>query len=125
MNDDSLMIVVAVLVVATGLLVLWYFLGKMERKNHVIKVDAASIEWKDVKCVKCEKVMEKGYAFAGKGINWVPKNAKKSGVFSTVGSVLDNTFSLRIPPAINMAWYCESCKIIVFDNSKMLKIKNA
>jgi hypothetical protein len=97
----------------------------VEGKNCVITVDEASIDWKAVRCVKCDKGMEEGYAFAGKGINWVPKNARKPGVFSSVGSVLENTFSLRIPPAINMAWYCKSCKIIVLDNSKMLKIKNA
>jgi len=125
MNDETLIITIAVLVIAAGLFALWYFLRKLERKNCVITVHEASIEWKDVKCVKCEKMMEQGYAFAGKGINWVPKNARKPGVFSSVGSVLDNTFSLRVPPAINMAWYCKSCKIIVFDNSRMLRIKNA
>jgi hypothetical protein len=69
--------------------------------------------------------MEKGYSFAGRGITWVPKYAKKPGAFSTVGSVLENTYSLRVPPALNMAWYCKSCKILVFDNSKMLKIKKS
>ena len=125
MNDEASIIIIAVLVVATGLLVLWYFLRKVERKNYVITVDEASIDWKDVRCVKCKIMMEEGYAFAGKGINWMPKNAKKPGVFSSVGSVLENTFSLRVPPAINMAWYCKSCKIIVLDNSKMLRITNA
>jgi hypothetical protein len=125
MNDETLIITIAVLVVATGLFVLWYFLGKVERKNYVITVDEASVEWNDARCVKCEKTMEEGFAFAGKGINWVPKHARKPGVFSSIGSVLENTFSLRIPPAINMAWYCKSCKIIVLDNSRMLRIKNA
>lgn len=69
--------------------------------------------------------MKKGYTFAEKGINWMPKDAKKPGAFSTVGSVLENTLGLRIPPALNMAWYCKSSKVIVFDNSKILRIRNA
>lgn len=124
MNETTFKII-AVLSVIAGLLLLLYFLRKIEKKNNVLTVDEASLDWKDVRCIKCEQMMEKGYAFAGKGINWVPKNEKKPGIFSTVSSVLENTFSLRIVPAINMAWYCKSCKILVFDNSKMLKIKNA
>ena len=124
MNETTFKII-AVLCAIAGLLLLLYFLRKIEKKNNVLTVDEASLDWKNVRCIKCEQMMEKGYAFAGKGINWVPKNEKKPGIFSTVGSVLENTFSLRIPPAFNMAWYCKSCKVIVFDNSKMLRIRNA
>ena len=125
MTDKTLILIVAVLVVVPGLFALWYLLGKIERKNYVVTVDETSLDWKDVRCVKCKQLMEEGYAFAGKGINWMPKHAKKPGAFSSVGAVLENTFSLRIPPAINMAWYCKSCKIVVFDNSRMLRITNA
>ena len=119
------MIVISAIVVSIGLFFLWYFLRKMERKNNVLTVAEASLDWKAVKCIKCNQLMENGYAYAGKGINWVPKDARKPGAFSTVGSVLENTFSLRIPPALNMAWYCKSCKVIEIDNSKMLRIRNA
>ena len=123
--NDTFFVIVAIFVLVVGLFVLWNFLRKYERRNNVLTVDEASLIWKEVKCVNCGKIMEKGYSYAGRGINWVPKHAKKPGAFSTVGSVLENTYSLRVPPALNMAWYCESCKIVVFDNSKMLKIKNA
>jgi hypothetical protein len=124
MSEKLFVIVISVIVVSIGFFVLWYFLRKVESKNYELTVDETSLDWNDVKCVKCNQIMKKGYAFAGKGINWMPKDAKKPGAFSTVGSVLENTFSLRIPPALNMAWYCKSCKVMVFDNSKMLRIRN-
>lgn len=122
--NDTAFVIIAISILAVGLIVLWYFLRKMERRNNVLTVDEESLIWKEVRCVNCEKIMEKGYSFAGRGITWVPRYAKKPGAFSTVGSVLENTCSLRVPPPLNMAWYCKSCKIVVFDNSKMLKIKN-
>jgi hypothetical protein len=125
MSENLFTIAISVIVVAMGFLVLWHFLRKVERKNNVLTVTEASLDWNDVKCIKCNQIMNKGYSFAGKGINWMPKDAKKPGAFSTVGSVLENTFSLRIPPVLNMAWYCKSCKVIVVDNSKMLRIRNA
>lgn len=123
--NDTVLTIIAILVVVIGLMVLLYFLLKLERKNNVKTINEAMIEWKEIKCVNCHRLMDKGYAFAGKGINWVPKGEKKPGAFSTVGSVLENTFSLRIPPAINRAWYCKRCRIVVFDNSEMLKVKSA
>jgi len=125
MSDNLFTIAISVLVVAIALVVVWHFLRKMERKNNVLTVTEASLDWSDVKCIKCNQIMNKGYSFAGKGINWIPRDAKKPGAFSTIGSVLENTFSLRIPPVLNMAWYCKSCKVIVVDNSKMLRIRNA
>ena len=120
--DTDVLKIIPIVVGVIVLFGLWYFLRKLERRNTVLTVDEATLEWQDVRCVKCNKAMKKGYSFAGKGITWVPRYAKKPGAFSSIGSVLENTLSLRIPPAINMAWYCQGCKIVVFDNSKMLKI---
>jgi len=123
--NDTVFVFIALSILAIGLLALWYYLRQWERRNNVLTVEEASLNWKEVRCVNCQKTMEKGYSFAGRGITWVPKYAKKPGAFSTIGSVLENTYSLRVSPALNMAWYCKSCKIVVLDNSKMLKIKNA
>jgi hypothetical protein len=123
--NDTVIKVIAILIVIIGLLGLWYFFRKLEQRNNVLTVDETTLKWKELKCVNCGNLMENGYSFAGRGINWIPKNEKKPGIFSSVGSVLENTISLRIPPPINMAWYCKNCKIVVIDNSKMLKINNA
>ena len=122
--NDTVIKVIAILIVFIGLLGLLYFFRKLEQRNNVLTVDETTLKWKELKCVNCENLMENGYSFAGRGINWIPKNEKKPGIFSSAGSVLENTISLRIPPPINMAWYCKSCKVIVFDNSKMLRIRN-
>ena len=123
--NDPVFIIIGMSVLTAVLLVFWYFLRKHERRNIVLTVDEASLNWKEIRCVNCDKKMEPGYSFAGRGITWVPKHTKKPGAFSTVGSVLENTYSFRVPPPLNMAWYCKSCKIVVFDNSKMYNIRNA
>lgn len=113
----------AVLLAVTGLIVLFYLLRKLERKNHIISTQESQLHWKDIKCVHCGQYMEHGYVFAGKGISWTPKRNRKPGVFSTVFSSLENTLSMRIPPPLNMAWYCANCKLIVIDHSKMIRFK--
>ncbi len=123
--NDPVFIIIGMTILAAVLLAFWYFLRKHETRNIVLTVDEASLNWKEIGCVICGKKMEVGYSFAGRGITWVPKNAKKPGAFSTVGSVLENTYSFHVPPPLNIAWYCKNCKIVVFDNSKMLILKNA
>lgn len=77
MNETTFKIT-AVIIVILGFLLFLFFLRKIEKKNNVLTVDEASLEWEGIRCVKCERAMEKGYAFAGKGINWAPKNEKKA-----------------------------------------------
>ena len=74
--DTDVLKIIPIVVGVIVLFGLWYFLRKLERRNTVLTVDEATLEWQDVRCVKCNKAMEKGYCFAGKGITWVPRYAK-------------------------------------------------
>ena len=93
MNESTFKII-AILIVILGLFLLLYFLRKIEKKNNVLTVNEASLDWKDVKCIKCEQIMEKGYAFAGKGINWVPKKGVSHCIVDTIlQNAMTDTFS--------------------------------
>ena len=116
------MSVVAATLALVGVLVLLYFLRKAERKNHIVTIQETQLHWQDVKCVHCSQSTEYGYAFAGKGISWMPIQRRKPGVFSTIFSTLENIVSLRIPPPLNMAWHCQHCKLILIDHSKLIRI---
>lgn len=113
---------VLIAIIAT-LLAVWYFLRKLERRNTVQKIDRGRIEWQEIRCARCNKAMEPGYAFAGKGLFWRARHDGEPGSFTMVGSALVNTLSFRLPQPVNQAWYCSDCKLLVLDNSRMLQIK--
>jgi hypothetical protein len=123
--DITSRILIAIVVTIALIIFLWILFRKIESKNNMVTLDEASLNWKESKCPTCGKTMEGGYAFAGKGIIFSPKGKKLPGAFSTIGKALDNTFSMNITPAVNMAWHCSSCKVVVIDHAKMLKRKKA
>ncbi len=116
--------VVAIFTIVLVLLIIWMLMKRILKKNTVVSVDEYSLSWKETRCPNCESRMEEGYAFPGKGIFWTHKRAKKPGAFSHVGLALENTFSVSFRPNLNMAWHCDTCKMILIDHSKMLKIRD-
>ena len=115
--------VVAALLALSGIIAFIYYLRKEERKNNIVTTQEALLQWEDIKCIRCGKYTEQGYIFGGKGIIWTPRQNRKQNMFSSAGSLLENTFSMRMPTPLNMAWYCRNCKLIVIDNSKMIRFK--
>ena len=122
--DISYLVILPIFFMLIVIGVLWVAVRKLIKGNKVLKLKESEINWEEIKCPKCQVLMEAGYSMAGRGIIWREKRAKKPGTFSTIGSVLDNTLSINIPPALNISWRCRSCKLIVLDNSKLVKIKN-
>ena len=118
-------IVFPVIFVIIALIFLWVFLRKIVKKNKVEYKDYSLLVWQEYKCLNCREIMEQGFAFTGKGIIWALKNKKKPGAFSNIGQVLENTLSMSFRPALNMAWHCNNCKLIVIDHSRLLKDKKS
>jgi hypothetical protein len=98
---------------------------KINKANSVVKLKGSEIEWQELQCPKCQKVMDTGLSIAGRGIIWREKTDLKPGLFFNIGSVLENTISLNLLPALNISWRCSCCKLVILDNSKMVKIKNS
>ena len=116
---------VVILITVILAIVLLAAVRKINKGNSVIKLKESEIEWKELKCPKCQKVMDTGLSLARRGIIWREKTEKKPGLFSNIGSVLENTISLNVLPALNISWRCSSCKLVILDNSKMVKVKNS
>ena len=49
--NDTVIKVIAILIVFIGLLGLWYFFRKLEQRNNVLTVEEATLKWKELKCV--------------------------------------------------------------------------
>ena len=120
MNDIAL----AIFIILLLLLFIWILVRRLLKKNKVVLVEETSLNWKEVKCPHCATIVQHGYAFAGKGIFWAEKHAKP-GAFSHIGQALENTFSISLRPNLNMTWHCNSCKMILIDHSRILKIKES
>lgn len=116
---------VVILITVILAIVLLATVRKINKGNNVIKLKESEIEWKELRCPKCQKVMDTGLSLAGRGIIWREKTEKKPRLFSNIGSVLENTISMNVLPASNISWRCSSCKLVILDNSKMVKIKNS
>ena len=99
-------------------------LRHIAKKNTVIKQEKYRVEWQALNCPVCRNAMEEGFSLAGRGIIWRGKDDKEPGMFSTMGSVLENTLSLRARPALNLSWRCKTCGLVVLDHSKMIAVKN-
>ena len=116
------LVIVAALIVISAFLII---IRKLVKGNKVEILNESQINWEETKCPKCQVPMESGYSMAGRGVIWRERSGKKPGTFSTIASVLDNTMSISMPPALNISWRCQSCKLIILDNSRMVKVKNA
>lgn len=102
---------------------LWYAyasLRKIAKKNKNVEERADLWIGKDYRCPECQTQMEQGYTLTGKGIIWAPRFGKKISAFAHTGQVLDNTMSLRMSPALNMAWRCTHCSYVLIDHSKLV-----
>ena len=128
MDSTNIVIIITTVVILITVILATVLLAtvrKVNKGNNVLKLKESEIEWKELKCPKCQKVMDTGLSLAGRGIIWREKSEKKPGLFSNIGSVLENTISMNVLPASNISWRCSSCKLVILDNSKMIKIKNS
>jgi len=121
----ELIVVAAILI--PGAVLFWYVFSTLRRitkNNRNVRESAELWNGKDYRCPACQTLMEQGYSLAGKGIIWTPRFGRKIGAFAHIGQVLDNTLSLRIPPALNMTWQCVHCSYVLINHSKLVtKVK--
>ncbi|TAK50751.1 MAG: hypothetical protein EPO24_16480 [Bacteroidetes bacterium] len=124
-SQRILIIVIAVLVALSSLAVVLFFLLRAYRKNNrVINEDedmhGALAQYN---CPKCSQQMKKGFALAGRGIIYQPEEHARISSFVTIMSVLENTMSMSLPPAVNRAWHCDTCKYLILDHSTLIRQK--
>jgi hypothetical protein len=126
MNLTHLTIIAIVVVFVVTIIVAFILLitvRKVNKLNTVKNEKLSEINWDELSCPKCKTPLDKGFSRAGRGIIWRDKKDKRPNQFSTIGSVLENSISLTMLPALNISWRCSACKLVVIDNSKMVKIK--
>jgi hypothetical protein len=119
MKIDAVLVVMGVVVVAALLVLLWA-VRKIQRKSRVLSDSPFLWEGRSYFCLQCNAPMEPGWVMLGRGAIWSSRNSGKPGIFAHIGSALENTVSLSVPPAANMAWRCPSCRLLLVDYDKLV-----
>ena len=124
--DMTLLTIIAIVVVFAATLgislVLPIAVRKISKSNTVVSKKLSEIVWQELACPKCKTPMDEGFSLTGRGIIWRARIEKLPGPLSNIGSVLENSISLNLQPALNLCWRCSHCKLVVIDNSKMVKV---
>ena len=109
------------LIAVAALLALFWLVRRVTARNRSVANDPALWRDRDYRCPDCGVAMQQGWVLLGKGAIWSPLGRGKPGTFSHIGSSLENTISLSVPPALNMAWHCPSCRILLLDHDKLVR----
>ena len=73
----------------------------------------------ELKCPKCNNYMEIGYTIASRGLLF----RKKDETFKLVetGKLIPNTANMGFSMKENLAWKCNTCKLLLLDYSCQIK----
>jgi hypothetical protein len=93
-----------------------------ERARHV-SAPVANDREEGCQYPRCGVEAREGYVLCGRGIIWADKSGKLFSLFTTIFRALENTISWCLWPAVNLAWHCGSCRIVIVDHSKLVTQK--
>jgi hypothetical protein len=113
--------IVAGLVAVAVLVFLLVLVRHIGRRTLSVRDEPGLWSGRDYLCPQCRAPMDPGWVMLGKGAIWSRRSAGRPGTFSHIGSALENTISLSIPPAANMAWRCERCRLLLVDHGKLVR----
>ena len=118
----NLSVIVAGVAAIGALLFLLWLVRLLQRRNRSVDEDPDLWDGRDYRCPACATPMEQGWVLLGKGAIWSPRAEGRPGTFAHIGNALENTISMTLRPASNMAWRCGSCRLLVLDHSKLVNV---
>ncbi|MBK1700320.1 PF20097 family protein [Thiococcus pfennigii] len=112
---------VAVIGILLLLVVTLWLLHRLSKRHVAVANRAGLWHGRDYRCPACGQPMNQGWVMLGKGAIWSPRGKGSPGTFAHIGQALDNTISLALRPAANMAWRCPHCRLLLIDHDKLVK----
>ncbi|UHD16736.1 PF20097 family protein [Thiocapsa bogorovii] len=104
-----------------ALLALWAIVRHLQGKACEIHATADLWSGRRYACPDCGTAMDAGWVMLGKGAIWSSREQGPPGTFAHIGRALPNTISMSLRPAVNMAWRCPSCRLVLIDYTKLVK----
>lgn len=120
MTGADLVLALELAVIGTGLPVLLVVLliGVMRRNPTTTGPEATAD--RAVACPRCGAPMQPGRTQLGRGATWSAQGDRPPRAFLNVFQTLPNTLSLAVPPALNPAWHCAPCQMLLVDHSRLV-----
>ena len=53
----TIITIIALLLTLAGMLALFYYLRKIEKRNHLVTTHESLLHWQDVKCAQCKLIL--------------------------------------------------------------------
>jgi hypothetical protein len=103
------------------LLALLWIVRRIQRTTRTVPEAPGLWEGRDYRCPQCGTPMAQGWVMLGRGAIWAARGGRRPGIFAHIGASLENTISLSLPPAANMAWRCPTCRLLLVDHDKLVK----
>jgi predicted RNA-binding Zn-ribbon protein involved in translation (DUF1610 family) len=110
-----------IVVAIAALVALWAIVRKIQKNAREVPSTPSLWSGRLYRCPDCGADMAAGWVMLGKGAIWSSRGEGPPGTFAHVGSALPNTISLSVRPAVNMAWRCPSCALLLIDHSQLVK----
>jgi len=121
MDDFASATIVALIgILVVSVLTLW-LLRRLARRHVAVANRSDLWRGRDYHCPACATPMVAGWVMLGKGAIWSPRSKGAPGTFAHIGQALENTISLSMRPAANMAWHCPHCRLLLVDHDKLVK----
>ena len=104
-----------------ALSVLLVLVRRIARRSRTLPDIPSLWHGRDYACPQCGAAMQPGWVLLGKGAIWSDRARGKPGAFANIGQALPNTISLNLRPAVNMAWRCAGCRLLLIDHDKLVR----
>lgn len=108
-----------ILILLLAVALLW-LLKRLGRRHVTVSNRPELWQGRDYRCPGCASPMNQGWVMLGKGAIYSARGKGAPGTFAHIGQALDNTISLALRPAANMAWHCPHCRLLLLDHSKLV-----
>jgi ribosomal protein L37AE/L43A len=112
--------ITALIPFALAMAALLWIVVRVRRRSRDVSDAPALWQRRDYVCPDCGHRMQQGWVLMGKGAIWTERARARPGLFAHIGNALPNTLSMRLPPAANMAWRCDNCRMLLIDHDKLV-----
>ena len=124
--ERLIFVIIAGIVGIVVMLFLFVMIRRLQSLNREYKRYDEIDRYITYKCPKCGKVMENGFAMAGKGICYRSDEEKPlSSAQFGFRKFLKNTMNMTMSIKENVAWRCRDCNYVLIDHSYLVDSKRA
>lgn len=114
-------LVVIGLVLVLALILALLLARRAAGRNRVLPEENAVRAKAGYDCPECGHAMEPGYLLLGRGAVWAPRSSYRQRGSQPTGMPVANTLNMSPRPALNLAWRCGQCELLLLDHHQLVR----